>query len=577
MKMVNHYFFDDLNENDLKNANIILFAGKTGAGKTTAINALFNIIKGVKLKDNYRFILIEEIKKPKGQAESQTDGIHLYYLRDYNNEPLIIIDSQGYGDTRGYDKDLEINNAFEFVFSNVIDHINCICFIANSTQNRIDIGTKYIYSCVTALFAEDVTDNFIILATHANKDSMKKPAFVETIVEDADFLKIKTDKKWWYAFDSKCILDNDLDKLTKYSYKELKDFYDNFVKNSFPKSIKNCSIVLSERNSLRRQVNKLQNSFKNLMLKQKNQHNEEEAINKSTYEIKLIQEKIKMVEDNCKDKNPEEQRKMLEQLNEELKNKYKEYNNQTKEVTEIQLVEANDRNTYCNKCKSNCHHPCNCWFTSVGRCKVFGVAGCLGIFKKENICEVCEHNKSDHGEGNFEFKPITRTEKINNDEKIKELESMNSKEKEKIEKEIARKNNEISGLEQQLKDLNNKKDLFEKEKKKNELIKDRLKKEADQTTKDILLTLMELQKISRTIETLALNNKHIKNQNDYIDDLEKKLEDIGDDKKEQVKKLEKIKKMNKAFMETQNISVEDLKDNNKLIEKIKNFVIDDDI
>ena len=268
---------------------------------------------------------------------------------------------------------------------------------------------------------------------------------------------------------------------------------------------------------------------------------------------------------------------MLEQLNEELKNKYKEYNNQTKEVTEIQLVESNARNTYCNKCKSNCHHPCHRWFTSMGRCKVFEVVGCLGIFKNENTCEVCEHLKSEHGEGNFEFKPITRTEKINNDEKIRELESMNSKEKEKIEQEIARKNNEISGLEQQLKDLNNKKDLFEKEKEKNELIKESLKKETDQTTKDILLTLMELQKISRTIETLALNNKHIKNQNDYIDDLEKKLEDIGDDKKEQVKKLEKIKKMNKAFMETQNISVEDLKDTNKLIEKIKNFAIDDDI
>ena len=79
------------------------------------------------------------------------------------------------------------------------------------------------------MLAEDVTDNFIILATHANKNSMKKPAFVETIVEDADFLKIKTDKKWWYAFDSKCILDNDLDKITKYSYKELKYFYENFV------------------------------------------------------------------------------------------------------------------------------------------------------------------------------------------------------------------------------------------------------------------------------------------------------------------------------------------------------------
>jgi len=151
----------------------------------------------VKLKDKYRFLLIEEKQKPTGQAESQTDGIHLYYLKDYNNEPLIIIDSQGYGDTRGHEKDVQINSAFEFIFSNVIDHINTICFIANSTKNRIDTCTKYIYSCVTALFADDVSDNFIILATHANKDSMKKQAFVETIVTDADFLNInkKLDSK----------------------------------------------------------------------------------------------------------------------------------------------------------------------------------------------------------------------------------------------------------------------------------------------------------------------------------------------------------------------------------------------
>jgi hypothetical protein len=48
------------------------------------------------LEDNYRFILIKEPAKEKGQAESQTDGVHLYYIKDYNNKPLIIVDSQGY-------------------------------------------------------------------------------------------------------------------------------------------------------------------------------------------------------------------------------------------------------------------------------------------------------------------------------------------------------------------------------------------------------------------------------------------------------------------------------------------------
>ena len=30
------------------------------------------------------------------------------------------------------------------------------------------------------------------------------------------------DEKWWFAFDSKCILDNDEDELTKYSFFSIK-------------------------------------------------------------------------------------------------------------------------------------------------------------------------------------------------------------------------------------------------------------------------------------------------------------------------------------------------------------------
>ena len=79
-KLVYQYFFDKYKAEDYTNAYVVLFCGKTGDGKTTAINAFFNIVKGVQLEDNYRFILITEPKKEKGQAESQTDGVHLYYF-----------------------------------------------------------------------------------------------------------------------------------------------------------------------------------------------------------------------------------------------------------------------------------------------------------------------------------------------------------------------------------------------------------------------------------------------------------------------------------------------------------------
>ena len=45
-----------------------------------------------------------------------TVGLHLYYVMDYENKPIIIIDSQGFGDTRGIGKDKDLNKAFELYY-----------------------------------------------------------------------------------------------------------------------------------------------------------------------------------------------------------------------------------------------------------------------------------------------------------------------------------------------------------------------------------------------------------------------------------------------------------------------------
>jgi len=85
--LVYQYFYDEFNTSDYDNAYVILFLGKVGDGKSTAINALFNIIKGIKLEDNYRLILIKN-----SGCNEINEGVHLYYLKDYNNKPLIVRD-----------------------------------------------------------------------------------------------------------------------------------------------------------------------------------------------------------------------------------------------------------------------------------------------------------------------------------------------------------------------------------------------------------------------------------------------------------------------------------------------------
>ena len=190
--LVNQYFYDHFENIDYQNSYIILFLGKTGEGKTTAINAFFNIIKGINIEDNYRFILINEQEKPK-KTITQTDGIHLYYVRDYNNKPIIIIDSQGYGDTRGKEYDNMINEKFNYVFSNIIDHINLVSFISKSNNNRIDEITRNTFCKATGLFDENIFENFIFLLTFATKDiESEGPSslFIEYFQQNEKFLKI---------------------------------------------------------------------------------------------------------------------------------------------------------------------------------------------------------------------------------------------------------------------------------------------------------------------------------------------------------------------------------------------------
>ena len=135
-----------------------------------------------------------------------------------------------------------LDEAFKYVFSNIINHINAVCLISKSSQNRLDPLTRYIFSCITGLLSKEINENFIILSTFANKDTIRNgPCFIDDIIKDSDFSKIikGIGGKWWFAFDSKSILENDFDKLTKYSFSQLNEFYEEKVKRLFQKVLKN--------------------------------------------------------------------------------------------------------------------------------------------------------------------------------------------------------------------------------------------------------------------------------------------------------------------------------------------------
>ena len=570
-KLVYQYFYDNFEGEDYNNAYVILFCGKTGDGKTTAINAFFNIVKGITLEDDYRFILIKEPEKLTKQAESQTDGVHLYYVRDYNNNPVIIIDSQGYGDTRGKQYDEMVDDAFRYIFSNVIDHINTALFIVKSNTNRLDILTKYIFSSVTSLFSEDISENFLILATFATKDTIKNgPDFIHSIQTEADFLNIqkRMDDNWWYALDSKSILENEKDKITLYSFEKTWELYEKKILKLRPKGIKKSSEVLNSRNELRIEVNNLNNHFQNLLIEQDNLQIKEKNIDQVSNKIHNMELAIANLERDMERKTPKELERELRILNEELNNKLCSLKNQTETKTIRSLKKDKINNfkyTVCDNCKTNCHEPCDCFLRSVlHRCYVFS-------FWEDKKCEKCGCKKQDHSQDYYSYySELVTIQKNTDEEQRKEQTQYENKKKEYLDK-MNKNYSEKNNLEKQKNELTYHKNLLLEEKSKNLKEKIDIQNKIGYINQEILFIIYNLQKISDKINDIAMNNNHLKTEDEYIDDMINKMDKLNINEKEKMAKIKQIKQNNEIFKSAVNLSREELLklDNKHLAEKLK--------
>ncbi|XP_023282635.1 uncharacterized protein LOC111670230 [Seriola lalandi dorsalis] len=168
-----------------KNASnkTIMVVGATGSGKTTLINGMINYILRVDWDDNWRFKLINE-ETNKTQACSQTSEVTAYqiYHTDGFQVPysLTIIDTPGFGDTRGIKQDKEITEKIREFFSvrGGIDSIDAVCFVVQSALARLTHTQRYIFDAILSIFGKDIASNIMALVTFADG---KSPPVLEAI------------------------------------------------------------------------------------------------------------------------------------------------------------------------------------------------------------------------------------------------------------------------------------------------------------------------------------------------------------------------------------------------------------
>ena len=187
---------------------VLMVMGATGAGKSTLINGMINYILGVEWKDDFRFKLI--VEDAKRQTESVTDNITAYTIHPMEGARVdytfTIIDTPGFGDTRGMERDEEIKKQIKEFFSlgggKGVEHLDAVGFVTQSALVRLTPTQKYIFESILEIFGVDVKENFLTLVTFCDG---QKPPVIEAVKAEIPcdvFFKFNNSALYTHASDN---------------------------------------------------------------------------------------------------------------------------------------------------------------------------------------------------------------------------------------------------------------------------------------------------------------------------------------------------------------------------------------
>ncbi|XP_052212529.1 uncharacterized protein LOC127831592 [Dreissena polymorpha] len=165
----------------------IMVIGETGTGKSTLVDGMVNYILGVQWSDLYRLTIVnledEENSRKHNQALSQTEWITCYKINHMDGSrikyTLNIIDTPGFGDTRGLDRDNAIVDQIRELFTESgpkgILTIDAVCFLIKAPDARLTPMQRYIFQSIMSLFGKDIEKNICSMVTFA--DGIDPPVF----------------------------------------------------------------------------------------------------------------------------------------------------------------------------------------------------------------------------------------------------------------------------------------------------------------------------------------------------------------------------------------------------------------
>lgn len=351
-------------ESNPKTNRTIMVLGATGAGKSTLINGLINYILGVKWEDSYRFKLVDE-GQLKSQAESQTSEVTVYKLNHQEGFEidcsLTIVDTPGFGDTRGIKRDQMITEQLRNLFSADcgVSEIDAVCFVAQAALARLTPSQRYVFDSVLSIFGKDVAENIRVLVTFA--DGQQPPVLEAINASGVPCPKTKGLPVHFKFNNSALFADNKSSAADSMSGDD--DDEGGFDKMFWSMGIKSMKRFFVALNSI---DTKSLTMTKEVLRERKQLENSVENVQK---QVKLGLAKLEEIKETTG--------KLKEHEGEISRNEKFEFNVTITKPVKIDISGSGDYITNCQQCYVTCHFPCGipndadkagCWAITNGYC-----------------------------------------------------------------------------------------------------------------------------------------------------------------------------------------------------------------
>lgn len=272
----------ELTDGQKEQSSNIMLIGETGVGKSTWIHSLINYFLNIEIDENIRYLLFdEEIKQKEYEQKygkksigcSKTDEPEIYNIEPgilYNN-PIRLIDTSGFGDTRGCKYDQKIIKDMQNLFkTSKLEKLNAVCLFFKASETRSHERFKNILEKVFSILGKELKKNIIIIFTFA--DSFDDLPIINTLKDKTSPFSRNLgniDDFPYFAFNNKAFFSKDINSFGN-SYQNNIDNFKNFFKyisNLRPISLESTKKVVNMRIKIEEEIFKLCKNINTIRLK----------------------------------------------------------------------------------------------------------------------------------------------------------------------------------------------------------------------------------------------------------------------------------------------------------------------